>query len=43
MYELPSMENVAMVVVDEAVVKGEARPYIVYAHEQEALPKVGTA
>jgi ATP-dependent Clp protease ATP-binding subunit ClpX len=43
MYELPSMENVSMVVVDEAVVKGEARPYIVYAHEREALPRVGTA
>jgi ATP-dependent Clp protease ATP-binding subunit ClpX len=43
MYELPSMENVSLVVVDEAVVKGEARPYIVYAHEEEPLPKVGTA
>ncbi|MES1943303.1 ATP-dependent protease ATP-binding subunit ClpX [Salinisphaera sp. PC39] len=30
MYDLPSMENVAKVVVDDAVVKGEAQPYIVY-------------
>jgi len=38
MYELPSMENVTKVVVDEAVVRGEAKPYIVYEHgEQKAL------
>jgi hypothetical protein len=37
------MENVSLVVVDEAVVKGEARPYIVYAQGEEAMPKVGTA
>lgn len=30
MYELPSMENVSKVVVDEAVVMGDAQPYIVY-------------
>ena len=30
MYELPAMENVSKVVVDEAVVKGDAQPYIVY-------------
>ena len=30
MYDLPSMENVAKVVVDDAVVKGAAQPYIVY-------------
>src|SRR5699024_2295703 len=30
MYELPSMENVSRVVVDDAVVRGEAQPYIVY-------------
>ena len=30
MYDLPTMENVSKVVVDEAVVKGEAKPYIVY-------------
>jgi ATP-dependent Clp protease ATP-binding subunit ClpX len=30
MYDLPSMENVAKVVVDDAVVQGDAQPYIVY-------------
>ncbi len=43
MYELPSMENVSLVVVDEAVVKGETKPYIVFAQDEEPLPKVGTA
>ncbi|BAU57218.1 ATP-dependent Clp protease ATP-binding subunit ClpX [Halorhodospira halochloris] len=31
MYELPSMDNVSKVVVDESVIKGENQPYIVYA------------
>ena len=30
MYDLPSMQNVSKVVVDEAVAKGEAKPFIVY-------------
>ena len=30
MYDLPSMQNVSKVVVDEAVVRGEAKPFIVY-------------
>ncbi|MES0874320.1 ATP-dependent Clp protease ATP-binding subunit ClpX [Sinimarinibacterium thermocellulolyticum] len=30
MYELPSMQNVSKVVVDDAVVRGEAKPFIVY-------------
>jgi ATP-dependent Clp protease ATP-binding subunit ClpX len=34
MYELPSMENVSKVVVDEAVVNGENKPYIVYQSEE---------
>jgi len=37
MYELPSMENVSKVVVDESVISGESDPYIVYdAAEQLA-------
>jgi ATP-dependent Clp protease ATP-binding subunit ClpX len=35
MYDLPSMENVSKVVVDEAVLNGEARPYILYDGEQQ--------
>ncbi len=30
MYDLPSMENVSKVVVDETVVKGESQPYMIY-------------
>jgi ATP-dependent Clp protease ATP-binding subunit ClpX len=30
MYDLPSMSNVSKVVVDEAVVRGEVQPFIVY-------------
>ncbi|MGB5200955.1 MAG: ATP-dependent Clp protease ATP-binding subunit ClpX [Sedimenticolaceae bacterium] len=30
MYDLPSLENVDKVVIDEAVIKGESLPYIIY-------------
>ena len=30
MYDLPSMDNVGKVVVDEAVIKGESAPYIIF-------------
>lgn len=30
MYELPSMENVSKIVVDESVIDGEAEPFILY-------------
>jgi ATP-dependent Clp protease ATP-binding subunit ClpX len=30
MYELPGMKDVSKVVIDEAVINGEARPYLVY-------------
>ena len=30
MYELPSMENVSKVVIDEAVIRGDAQPYLIY-------------
>lgn len=32
MYDLPSMQNVQKVVVDESVVLGQAKPYFVYEH-----------
>ena len=35
MYELPSMENVSKVVVDEAVINGEAAPYVIYDGSQQ--------
>src|SRR5690606_38503951 len=30
MYELPSLRNVAKVVVDDGVIEGHAKPYVVY-------------
>jgi ATP-dependent Clp protease ATP-binding subunit ClpX len=35
MYELPSMENVSKVVVDESVINGETKPIIIYGNKQE--------
>jgi ATP-dependent Clp protease ATP-binding subunit ClpX len=34
MYDLPSMKNVSKVVVDEAVVNGEVKPFIVYENAE---------
>jgi len=34
MYELPSQDNVTKVVVDEAVVNGETKPYIIYESDE---------
>jgi ATP-dependent Clp protease ATP-binding subunit ClpX len=34
MYDLPSMQNVSKVVVDEAVAKGESKPFIVYENAE---------
>ncbi len=30
MYDIPSMDNVSKVVIDEAVIGGEAKPYLIY-------------
>jgi ATP-dependent Clp protease ATP-binding subunit ClpX len=37
MYELPSLENVSKVVVDETVIDGEAEPFILYENQQQAV------
>jgi len=36
MYELPSLENVSKVVVDESVIDGESEPFIVYENLPES-------
>ena len=36
MYELPAMTNARKVVVDEAVVTGETKPYVIYESEDTA-------
>lgn len=30
MYDLPSLEDVTKVVIDEAVISGESEPYMIY-------------
>jgi ATP-dependent Clp protease ATP-binding subunit ClpX len=37
MYELPSMDNVSKVVVDETVIEGEAEPYILFENQPQAV------
>jgi len=37
MYDLPSLDNVHKVVVDERAIDGESEPYLVYDSEQEQL------
>ena len=36
MYDLPSLENVSKVVVDETVIDGDAEPYILYENPPQA-------
>jgi len=40
MYDLPSARNVQKVVVDEAVIQGENKPYLVYKTEEARLAPV---
>ena len=40
MYDLPSLRNVSKVVVDEAVIEGATKPYIVYRSEDGRLANV---
>ena len=35
MYDLPSMKNVAKVVLDESVITGQSKPYLVYKSEEK--------
>jgi ATP-dependent Clp protease ATP-binding subunit ClpX len=39
MYDLPSLENVSKVVVDETVIDGDSEPYVLY----ETPPQVASA
>jgi len=41
MYELPSLENVRKVVVDEAVIEGSAKPYLIYEGGSPARTATG--
>jgi len=35
MYELPSMDNVSKIVVDETTIKGESKPLVIYDSQQD--------
>lgn len=35
MYDLPGMQNVRKIVIDEAVIRGEAKPYFIYEHPEQ--------
>jgi len=41
MYELPSMEHVSKVVIDESVINGDNKPYIMYEREKKQLAGSG--
>ena len=36
MFDLPSLEHVSKVVADEAVIKGQAEPYLIYQGNMQA-------
>ena len=36
MFDLPSLEHVSKVVVDEAVINGQAEPYLIYQGNMQA-------
>ena len=43
MYELPSLENVSKVVVDESVIEHKSEPYLIYQTPPAQQPKVASA
>jgi ATP-dependent Clp protease ATP-binding subunit ClpX len=43
MYELPSMENVSKVVIDDAVIRGESNPYIIYDNSEQSTEQSAAA
>jgi ATP-dependent Clp protease ATP-binding subunit ClpX len=46
MYDLPSLKNVSKVVVDESVIVGDSKPYLVYRTEEPpvaAAPEIRRA
>jgi ATP-dependent Clp protease ATP-binding subunit ClpX len=40
MYDLPSMRNVQKVVIDEDVIQGDSKPFLVYGQEDARLAAV---
>ncbi|MCX7034908.1 MAG: ATP-dependent Clp protease ATP-binding subunit ClpX, partial [Arenimonas sp.] len=42
MYELPSLENVSKVVVDESVINHGTEPYLIYSAPAQPAPKAAS-
>ncbi len=42
MYELPSLQNVSKVVIDEGVIEGDAEPYLIYQSSNSVAAAGGT-
>ena len=42
MYELPSLEHVSKVVVDDAVIEGQAEPYLIYRGNLQQQPRISS-
>ncbi len=40
MYDLPSMEHVSKVVIDETVIRGESQPILIYETVEAAASRV---
>ncbi|MBI5450573.1 MAG: AAA family ATPase, partial [Gammaproteobacteria bacterium] len=43
MYDLPSMEHVSKVVIDESVIRGESKPLLIYENSEPQLAAGGKA
>ena len=41
MYDLPSLQSVGKVVVDESVVNGESTPYLIYENVEQQVAAAG--
>jgi ATP-dependent Clp protease ATP-binding subunit ClpX len=42
MYDLPSLENVSKVVVDESVINHQTEPYLIYTNAPAAAPRAAS-
>jgi ATP-dependent Clp protease ATP-binding subunit ClpX len=42
MYELPSLENVSKVVVDESVINHQTEPYLIYTNTPGQAPRAAS-
>jgi ATP-dependent Clp protease ATP-binding subunit ClpX len=42
MYNIPSQPDVAKIVIDESVIKGDSEPLLVYESQESAPDKAGT-